>query len=118
VPVEVVVRISPDMFREDAVALRHWLEQAYPVDWAEVPDPDRQDSLSTMDVVLTAVFSGAVGALGDEVADAVREKIKGIARRYRDRKPPGTVDSREVPEPAAPDQADSAPPPGPDHDAH
>jgi hypothetical protein len=116
VPVEVFVRISPDMYREDAVALRDWLEQTYPVDWAEVPDPDRQDSLSTMGVVLTAVFSGAGGALGDEVSDVIRERIKQLAKRYR--KPPGTVDSTVVPEPAASDQVDTAPPPGPDHDAH
>ena len=103
---EVVVRISPVMFREDVAALQAWLEQRYPVGW----DARREaggDSLSVpvADIVLVAALAGFSEALAKEVTEQILERIKHIATRYPNRGPaPATVEARvldETPGPAA-----------------
>lgn len=81
--VEVVVTISPDMFREDVDRLRSWLEREFPYDWAESSAPGGEDSLSATDIVLTAVLTVATEAARDAVVDVIRDKIRELAERYK-----------------------------------
>lgn len=85
VTVEVVVTISPDMFREDVDLLRAWLEKAYPYDWVEAPAPDRADSLSLGDIVIMAAVAGASEVVAKAAVQAINEKIKKLAERYEGR---------------------------------
>jgi len=118
-PVEVMVRISPRMFLEDFVALRDWLEQTYPVGWAERADEGHGDALTAGEFVLVAVFTGVGEAVGKVVIDLVREKIKELAGRYPGNEPPpaeATACAR--PEDTEPVVGDTLPPGEPGHDAH
>jgi hypothetical protein len=115
--VEVMVRISPRMFHEDASAFRSWLEQTYPVDWRERAETEPEGSLSAADLVLAAVFTGIGEAVGESAVAGVRAKIRELAERYRgEHPPPAEVESRAIPEPA--DPTGVAEPGGISHDAH
>ena len=83
--VEVVVKISPELFREDVDRLRSWLERAFPYDWTESYASGGEDSLSASDIVLTAVLTVATEAAKDAAVDAIRRKIGELVERYKDR---------------------------------
>jgi hypothetical protein len=87
------------MFREDVIALRSWLEQAYPTGWAERTAPDQGDHLAVADVLLVALFTGVGEEFGKAMVGAVKAKLKEIADRYTaDELPTDEVQFETVPE--------------------
>ena len=83
--VEVVVKISPEMFREDVDRLRSWLEKTFPYDWIESRAAGGEDSLSAADIVLTAVLTVAAETAKDAAVDLIRTKIGELVERYKNR---------------------------------
>ena len=132
--VEVMVRISPRMYLEDAAALRSWLERRHPVEWTPRPDPDGGDALAAVDLVLTAVLAGVGEAAAKAAIDGIGEKIRELTRRYPATEPPPatvtagrtgpaetaaeTADAAQAADGEAPPAAAPVEPGGPGRDAH
>ena len=111
VAVEVVVAISPGMFREDVDLLRSWLVRVFPFDWVESHTPGREDSLSASDIVITAVLSGVAEEAGRAAAHAIRDRVKDLAARYPIR------DRRLAEVEVRPSEEEANPPDGDDRDS-
>lgn len=78
-PPKVTIRISRRMAREDVTALHSWLERNYPAEWTLSPGEETPETLGITVDILTAVISGATGAVAQEL---IKHQIDRLRAKY------------------------------------